>query len=88
VLLTVITLALFGGLFATELSENFLMLDDYIIGWRSKDKSNLSWSYFLVVGAAGAFVLNFILLFLSGQAISCNYASSGEKEVDNSMILF
>ena len=84
----VATLAVFGALFGLELSDNFLMFDDYNSNWRNKDQTNLDWSYYLISGAAGAFVLNFILLFLSGQSISCSYPGSGEKEVDNGMILY
>lgn len=85
---TVVTLALFGALFGFELSKNFLMFDDVKIGWVSEGRTYLSYSFYLVLGAAGAFILNFILLSLSGQALSCSYARSGEKEIDNGMILY
>lgn len=85
---TVVTLAMFGGLFASQLSKNFMMLDDYEIGWRSEDHTNLDFSYFFIVGAACTFVLNFIFLCLSGQSLNCSYLGSGEKEVDNGMILY
>lgn len=87
-LFTVLTLALFGALFGTQLSDNFLMFDDYGIGWHSRGQSQLDWSYFLMLGAAAAFVANSGLLFLSGQSIRCNYVRSGEKELDNGMILY
>ena len=88
VLMTVMTLVLFGTLFELQLSKNFLMFDDYHIGWRSEGHTYLDFSFFLVIGAAAAFVINFILLYLSGQSLSCSYAGSGEKEVDNGMILY
>ena len=88
VLMTTMTLVLFGILFEQQLSKNFLMYDDYHIGWRSEGHTNLGFSFFLIIGAAAAFVINFILLCLSGQSLSCSYAGSGEKEVDNGMILY
>ena len=88
VLMTVMTLALFGALYSLQLSKNFMMFDDYKIGWRSEGHTNLDFSYFLIIGAAVAFVINFGLLCLSGQSLNCSYAGSGEKEVDNGMILY
>ncbi|XP_076461170.1 clarin-3-like [Babylonia areolata] len=87
-LFTTVTLAVFGGLFGTQLSENFMMVDDYEIGWRSKGHTDLDYSFYFIVGAAGAFLLNIILLCVSGQSVSCSYWGSGEKEVDNGMILY
>ncbi|KAL8570422.1 hypothetical protein ACOMHN_035840 [Nucella lapillus] len=87
-LFTVLTLALYGGLFASQLSKNFMMLDDYEIGWRSEGHTSLDFSFFFIVGAAMAFVSNFVCLCLSGQSLSCSYLGSGEKEVDNGMILY
>ncbi|KAK7109421.1 hypothetical protein V1264_013467 [Littorina saxatilis] len=87
-LLTILTLSLFGALYGGELSQNFLMFEDYKIGWRSEGHTSLGYSYFLVIGGAGAFIVNLILLYLSGHTLSCSYAGSGEKEVDNGMILY
>lgn len=88
VLMTTMTLVLFGTLFKLQLSKNFLMYDDYHIGWRSEGHTNLDFSFFFIIGAAAAFVINFILLCVSRQSLSCSYAGSGEKELDNGMILY
>lgn len=85
---TAVTLVLFGLLFGLELSENFMMFDDVNIGWESKGRTDLDYSFYLIVGAAAAFLLNFLLLCLSGQTCSCSYSRSGEKEIDNGMILY
>nr|KAG5709430.1 hypothetical protein BaRGS_029279 [Batillaria attramentaria] len=85
---TVLTLALFGALFGTQLAKNFMMFEDVMIGWKSEGRTDLAYSFYLVVGAAGAFLLNFILLCLSGQEMACSYSRSGEKEIDNGMILY
>ena len=88
VLFTVLTLVMFAALYATQLSKNFLMFDDYYIGWRSEGRTDLDFSFYFIVGGAAAFLLNLILLSLSGQSLRCSYAGSGEKEIDNGMILY
>ncbi|XP_076472784.1 uncharacterized protein LOC143302120 [Babylonia areolata] len=84
----VVTLAVFGTLYVTQLSKNFMMLDDYKIGWRSEGHTKLHFSFMYIIGAGAAFILNVVLLCLSGQSMRCGYSSAGEKEVDNGMILY
>lgn len=83
-----VSLALFVALYITQLSKNFMMLDDYKIGWRSEGHTSLDYSFIFVVGADVGFLLNMFLLCLSGQSMSCSYPGAGEKEVDNGMILY
>ncbi|KAL8615831.1 hypothetical protein ACOMHN_048539 [Nucella lapillus] len=88
VLFVVVTLALFGTLYIMQLSNNYMMFDDYKIGWRIEGHTTLDYSFFFVIGAGGGFLLNIILLCLSGQSMNCSYPGAGEKEVDNGMILY
>lgn len=75
------------GLYFTQLKVNILSLKDQD-AFSSKDHTFLDMSFYFVVGAAGAFLINQFILCASGQKCSCDYRGSGEKEVDSGMILY
>jgi hypothetical protein len=76
------------SLYFSQLKVNILSQKDLTSGFTSEGHTDLDYSFFLVVAAAICFILNIFLLFLSGQKCSCHYLLTGEKEVDNGMILY
>ncbi|XP_046335097.1 clarin-3-like isoform X1 [Haliotis rufescens] len=79
---------LFVGLFTKDLSSNVLPKDDVEVGWVSKDRTSLDYSFYFVVGAVLSFIASNVILLVSGQKLSCSYKRAGEKELDNGMILY
>ncbi|KAH9508572.1 hypothetical protein Btru_052052 [Bulinus truncatus] len=73
------------ALFLTQLKQNILTLQDQQT-FSSRNHTFLDLSFYFVVGAAGAFLLNLFFLCLSGQKCSCDYLNSSEKEVDSEAV--
>ncbi|CAG5135671.1 unnamed protein product [Candidula unifasciata] len=75
------------GLYFSQLKVNILKPEE-LSSFTSGDHTNLDYSFYFVVGAAASFILNLVLLSLSGQKCSCHYSLTGKKEVDSGMILY
>ncbi|XP_005094092.2 uncharacterized protein LOC101854007 [Aplysia californica] len=86
-LFVLVGIGVYLGLFLSQLKKNVLT-EGQNNSLTSEDRSDLDYSFYMVVGSAGAFFQNLILLAISGKKFSCSYSSSGEKEVDNGMILY
>ncbi|ESO93095.1 hypothetical protein LOTGIDRAFT_232832 [Lottia gigantea] len=79
---------IYVGLYINNLSVNLFSADDVKAGWTNKDNTDFGISFYFLVGAVGAFLINNILLCMSGQKCWCSYSRAGEKEIDNGMILY
>ena len=88
-LFTVSGVGVYTALYFTQLKKNILTQTSQASSLTSYDLTDLDLSYFLVVGAAGSWVVNLLVLAVAGQRLCrCGYFRSGEKEVDNGMILY
>ena len=81
-------LGLYLGLYFSEFEENILQQDALGAGFTSDGLTDLDYSFYFVVGAVAAFLVNIGILLISDRKCCCSFSSSAEKEVDNGMILY
>ncbi|KAL3864019.1 hypothetical protein ACJMK2_005731 [Sinanodonta woodiana] len=84
---TFLAMVLYLALFFTTYKKNFLYLLDND-AFKVEATTNLGYSFFLLVIATVLYLINIIILFLSGYKLRCKFGSEAEKVVDNGIILF
>ncbi|XP_013378707.1 clarin-3 isoform X3 [Lingula anatina] len=65
-LFTFITVILFVVLFLTDLKNNVLEAKEIGIGWSSKDRTEVGYSFWLIVAATLCYLLNILFVIISG----------------------
>ncbi|RUS69836.1 hypothetical protein EGW08_022405 [Elysia chlorotica] len=76
------------GLYFSQFEENILQQDALGAGFTSDGLTDLDYSFYFLVGAGAAFLVNIGILLISDRKCSCSFSGSAEKEVDNGMILY
>ena len=84
----VITFILFLVLYFVDLKENVLSpKDSKDFNWTSVDRAQLDFSFYMVVVASALFMVNIILVLLSGVNCRPRYrANLNEKALDGVMM--
>ena len=71
---------LYGALFLTEFQQSILPLEDVEARFSSGDRTNLDYSFYMVVVAVVCYVLNIVVLVCSEQNLSCTGCKRGETK--------
>ncbi|KAJ8317530.1 hypothetical protein KUTeg_005434 [Tegillarca granosa] len=87
-LFTLLAMVLYLVLYFGQYKKNVLSAEDVSQQYTSEDRAYLDFSFYFVVGAVVAFVVNFVLLLLSGTKMRCSFMREAEKVMDNGIILY
>jgi hypothetical protein len=88
VLFSVVGVGVYLGLFFSTYKDNVLTSGDMGQNFTSRDRAYLDYSFYLLAAAAAAYLVNLILLALSGLRCDCSFESESEKVIDNGIILY
>ncbi|XP_033757242.1 clarin-2-like isoform X2 [Pecten maximus] len=67
---------------------NVLPLEDRLAHFSTEDNANLDYSFYLLVGATGLYLINLLLLMFSGVRLKCGFTREADKVIDNGIILY
>jgi len=89
VLCTFISILLFVVQYYTSIFYDVLLKEQSSVGYTSSGSAQFDYSFWMMLGALGAFAANILLLLLSGLETKTKYASN-EKEttVDNGVLMY